>query len=141
MTMILTSLLAIIGLTNAYAVELVEPRDIYLDYKHYNQSARNPLILNGPERDALELHLNSNLAHYFFWDNTVHGTTDSGGYRLIGLIMELGVRIHPNIELEYYHHSQHLLDSVYPYSKFPVEDAFQVNIYFYRVSKEPSVFK
>ena len=54
--------------------------------------------------------------------------------------MKLGIRLGRGLDIEYEHHSQHLLDSTYPYQRFPVEDSIGVKLHLFRNSSHDTIF-
>lgn len=115
---------------------LIELEQVYVNFKQYSQDTREPLLeLNGPPGShadkGLELHLDTNFYRYFYWHNVVHGTTDQWGFRTVGWFFTAGVRLTDSLELQYEHHSQHVLDYQGP-NPFPLEDSIGINLYLYR---------
>lgn len=105
------------------ACSTAKVRELSVDYGRYIAPERAYMYPLYPERPKESLALNFNVAplKFFEWRNTVHATTTSGQYRLVG--WQMGLILQPTqwIEVGYLHHSQHLLDRVGD-GHFPVED-------------------
>lgn len=102
----------------------IQVDELSLNYKKYQPSSRHPLFYNSTMKEGIELNMNNDLGlGYLFWDNTIHTATNSGQYYLIGWQFKFGVHVTEFFDFQYEHHSQHVLDSTYPYMKFPVEDS------------------
>jgi hypothetical protein len=121
-------------LNQAEAFNLVQLDEVRVEYQNYIFH-RHPLFTEIPGKESLNLGLKVNLLDTMYWDTLVHSTTTSAQYHLVGLEMKFGIRIYEYLEVEYKHHSQHLLDTTYQYMKFPVEDSIGVNLYLYRRDK------
>jgi len=112
----------------------VQLHDAYVQYTRYFDGGRYPLITNAGNPEGrlgheLNLSLNLDIFKYGLWDSTVHSMTDQSQFRLVGLESRLGARITPNVEINYYHYSQHSLDYSFPWG-FPVQDGVQLRLYF-----------
>lgn len=102
----------------------IQVDELSLQYKKFNQSARHPLFYNSQMKEGIDLNMNTDLAFgLIFWDNKIHTTTNSAQYYLIGWQFKFGTHITEFLDVQYEHHSQHLLDDNYPYMSFPVEDS------------------
>ncbi len=123
---------------------------VYLEYRQYFHGGRDPLITsNGLSNRELEKELNigidTRLLKFGYWNNIVHSTTDQdrdnhhGQFRLIGLESRLGIRISQHLDISYYHHSQHLLDTSYAHDDFPVRDGIELKIYLYSPKREDTL--
>lgn len=109
----------------------IQVDELSLTYKKYQPSSRHPLFHDSKMKEGIELTMNNDLGFgLLFWDNVIHSATNSGQYYLIGWQFKLGIHVTEFLDLQYEHHSQHVLDSAYPYMKFPVEDSlgFKLNI-------------
>lgn len=127
--------------------KLMELKEASATYKDFFPGGSDPLITqNGlPNRtlgQEVALNLNVDLLQVLYFNNRVHGGTDEiksadglttgrGQFRTVGWEFELGVRISDYINISYYHHSQHILDYD-PGRRFPVQDALQLKIFFFR---------
>ena len=120
---------------NATDYKILELDSLYVDYKNFAQSTRDPLFYASTKKESLSLNMNTNLIDFIYLDSRVHGETNYAKYELVGLEIRLGARITRSLEVGYQHHSQHLLDDRYPYMGFPVEDSFNVRLYLYGNSK------
>jgi len=63
-----------------------------------------------------------------YWRNRVHGEMDTSQFRLVGWEFELGARVGP-VEIYRGHHSQHILDAVHPWMRFPVQDTIGIRVH------------
>jgi hypothetical protein len=125
--------------------------DVSLGYRNYFPKGRDPLLSqNGlPDRNPgseLSIRLGLDLFRYMYWDSIVHGGTDvdvlngGGQFRSVGLETRVGVRPLWWLEVGYYHHSQHLLDTSSSLG-FPVLDGWEVRaIVFKRKADRESLF-
>lgn len=105
--------------------------DLSLDFVQYFPKGRSPLVTGNdlPNRElGQRIGVNFELATGpFYWGNRVQGVTDrdrdvgGGQFRQVGWQFEVGARLIPQIDVFYYHHSQHVLDHEYK-PGFPVED-------------------
>jgi hypothetical protein len=115
--------------SEADVLELKEASATYTKYHSNNRSAYFPQAM----KDGLQMQIKSDILTYGFFNSRVHGTTDDGQYRQIGLEVDLGVRLTKYFDVFYNHHSQHLLDTTDSYGRgFPVSDSINVKLYFYR---------
>ncbi len=108
---------------------LINVDELSINYKKFQPSSRHPLFYNSKMKEGIDLNMNNNmLFDYVFWDNTIHSSTNSSQYYLVGWQFKFGARVTNGITVQYEHHSQHILDSTYPYMKFPVEDSLGFTI-------------
>jgi hypothetical protein len=121
---------------------LLELKELYVNYFRFYEGGQYPLITNNglPNKEMdrqLDLHIKTDILHYFYWDSRIHSMTDrdmdtnKGQFRLVGLETRFGIRLSSTIEFGYYHFSQHTLDHQTPYH-YPVQDALELKIYLYR---------
>lgn len=102
----------------------IQVDELSINYKKYQPSSRHPLFYDSTMKEGIDLNMNNDLAFgLLFWDNTVHSATNSGQYYLVGWQFKLGIHVTDFFDVQYEHHSQHVLDSSYPHMKFPVEDS------------------
>ncbi len=139
-------------LADADEFHLIQLEEVRVDYMNFLPGGRDPLLsYNGlPNRapgKELDVHIDSTIANYFYWNNMIHSTTDvytdtrkDDQFRVIGLNMELGVRLTSWLDVYYWHYSQHLLDTTYAYGGFPVLDAVGIHLYLYRKTTKDSIF-
>ncbi len=89
------------------------------------------------------------LLEYFYWQNIVHTEGTEAQFQTVGWQWELGLKLTPQIQPFYQHHSRHRMDSIGPDGNmdgkpdgFPVEDSYGVRIHFY-INENPqrSMFK
>lgn len=110
---------------------VLELNEAKLGYRSYF-FARDPMFLDSMPKEQLNFGFESILMEYGYWKGLVHGTTDPSQYKRIGLQMEFGIRILHELEFSYIHHSQHMLDSIYPHQRFPCEDSWGIYLYLFR---------
>lgn len=127
-------LLLLLIASPAQSWELIEAKRVDLTYIDFFEGGRDPLVTqNGlPGRGLgkrVSLNLDVDVATVFYFNNYVHGTTDknlaSGGgqFRKVGWQSEIGVRISPQFEAFFTHHSQHVMDTPYLIGdRWPCED-------------------
>lgn len=112
--------------------KLLELSEAKLNYKYFVHPGRDPLFSpNAPQKEELNLHVNTHVARVFYWDNIVHAKTNDAQYHVVGWNLKLGMHLHRYLDVQYEHFSRHLLDEKGP-SKFPVEDSIGVVLYLYR---------
>lgn len=126
---------------SVFADRPFELDSLYVDYKKFDDSNRDPLFYNSTKKESISLVMNTNFLSYFYLDNRVHGETNNAKYELVGLEARIGLRLTNYMEVGYYHHSQHLLDDKYPYQKFPVDDAVEIRLYIYGNSHREGLFR
>lgn len=148
----LTISLAIVSglflISMAFGDSDIQLEQVYVGYKSFFPGGTSYLITNNglPDREIgkeISLHVDAKFLEVFYWHTLVHGTSDlysetgkGGQFRAVGLQMELGLRFTSFLDLEYHHHSQHVLDQVGPFH-FPVEDSIGFNLYLYRAKSKP----
>lgn len=139
---ILLSLSVLVALTIAstalsrvsHAFEPIELKEVYINYHWITPNGRDPLFTSWglkPQKD-LEVHINFDTFKYIYWDNNIHSTTDEHQFKLVGWEARIGIHILDCVDLGIYHHSQHILDGVYPYDGFPVKDAIELRLNIYK---------
>ncbi len=142
----------LVAFCHASEFKLIDLDEVKISYTSFFPGGRDPLIsYNGlPDRSPdkqLDLHIDSTIANYLYWNSTVHSLTDqyastgkSDQFRVIGLHMTVGLRLTNFLDVYYDHFSQHMLDTNYVYGGFPVTDGIGFNLYLYRKSGKGSVF-
>jgi hypothetical protein len=124
----------------AFVAQAVELRDLSIDYDDFHDGSRIAEMPGFKPKEGLAVNVKIDLLGPIYWNNRVHAVTDPGQYRLIGLKFELGVRVFESLDIEYRHHSQHLIDAVGP-TKFPVEDSLGVHWTIYQAPvSHPTIF-
>lgn len=125
-----------------YAFEVIQLREVDIEYRKYSTGGYNPLIqaygLQDKQADSyLGVSINTDILHYFYFNNLVHGTSDrpvsydgNGQFRAIGWNYALGLYVTDFLRVEYRHHSQHLLDHLGT-NPFPVENSIGVKVKLY----------
>lgn len=121
-----------------------ELQDVYIDYRHETTVGYDPVLqaLNDPNttiNNHLDLHIDLNVLRGLYWNNMVNTTSDQSQFKVIGWEYGLGARLFPCLELGYYHHSQHWLDSN-DTQHFPLENAIQVKLIFYNKDQKETLF-
>ncbi len=102
----------------------IQVDELSLNYKRYNPGSRHPLFYDSVMKEGIDLNMNTDMAFgLLFWDNKIHTATNSAQYYLIGWNLFLGIHVTSFLDVQYEHHSQHILDDAYPNMKFPVEDS------------------
>ena len=126
---------------------ILELDELKVQYIDYFKGGRDPLI-SLPNRQLgkqLNLSFNSTLFDYFYWNSLIHSSTDeipdtsSGQFRVVGLEMQLGVRITNYFNLYLHHHSQHSLDTTLPFG-FPVQDGVGLEIIIFSNKRKEGIF-
>lgn len=136
--------------------DVIGLKEVYIDYTRFFPHGYDSMINNNglPNKgigNELDLNMNLNLAHYLYWDNKIHSRTDvdtdnngnnlgGGQFRVVGLEMRLGVNVTENLQLGYYHHSQHWLDLHNANEHFPIEDGIQLRLFLFKSKGENSLF-
>lgn len=130
----------ILSLINVSKADTLELQEIKLNYKSFFPGGSDPLItqngLNHNMDKELNLHLNMDFFDHFYWNNMIHSMTDkdeagSGQFRLVGWNFNLGLHLTDYVDFGYHHFSQHLLDYAGP-NHYPVQDAWEINVYIFR---------
>lgn len=118
---------------------LVELKEVTFDFKNYFDGGRDPLLTqNGLQRKGMGKYFGLDFNNTLFWglmywDNTIHGQTDkdldsSGGqFRTVGWKWRTGFNVTDFLQVGYFHHSQHVIDTEYK-PGFPVQDAVELKI-------------
>jgi hypothetical protein len=152
-TLLLSTLIVFIGgliiltfstfITRVSRAEIVDLNEVTLTYKNYQMVHKNNRhLLLWPEKpkEAITTTLNFDILKYAFWNNNIHAMTTDSQYRSIGLETRLGIRILPQLDISFYHFSQHLLErahsSVLPY---PLEDAVEIRFNIFNKNKRDSI--
>lgn len=118
----------------SYAVEVTE---VKINFRKFHESAHLLEIPGFKAKEALNLHLATDLVGPVYWNNVVRSLADDGGYKYVAWNFSLGIRLLPALFLEYEHQSGHLLDhpkSAYPAGRFPVQDSIGVQWFLLRAS-------
>lgn len=119
--------------------------ELSMTYRDFLPQGRDPLVTqNGlPNRglgQELILTLNTDVLRFGYFNNSVHTRTDkpvveggpAGQFRTVGWQFEGGLRLTSWLQGGYHHHSQHEMDNVLGFGEFPVEDAIEVKIFFFK---------
>lgn len=121
--------------------DIVELEQVKIQYKDFFDDGHDPLVtqnglLNKQLGKELNVLIDTNLFQYFYFNNIVHSMTDEnpsgiGQFRTIAWSYDIGVRLTTFLNVAITHRSQHLLDHVWPYGHFPLQNAvlFEVNLY------------
>lgn len=127
--------------------------EVRVDYMSFFSKGRDPMITNNglPDRELgklLDMQISTTVLKYGYWRSLVHSYTDAvmnseGGsqFRSVGLNMELGIRLFSQLDIFYWHYSQHLLDTTSDkIGGFPVQDAVGIHLYLYSSDRKKSLF-
>jgi hypothetical protein len=117
---------------NAWTGQMIEARELSLTYRKFHDSSRHPLLYRTKPDSGIDLDVNMDIARYFFWDNKIHALMDQHQYRLVGWNFKVGLRVFQSLEVQYEHHSQHLLEDRYPYAPYPLEDSIGFKLILFR---------
>jgi hypothetical protein len=112
--------------------QLLELQEVRVNYERYRDGGRDPLFTDSAPKEALNLHVNTDLFRYFGWDSSVLSKTDQVQFHYVSLAMRLYIRVTDHLEIGVRHQSQHLLDTTYQHQRFPVSDSIEINLYLYR---------
>jgi hypothetical protein len=144
-----TILFLVASYAEAGDFKIVEVQEVTIQYRHYFPGGYNYMInANGLEGKSLgqgvNLIINTDFLKYLYWNNLVHSTTDRnvnslGQFRHLGWQFAIGTRIASMLSVEYYHHSQHLLDHKHILGRFPVEDAININLQLLNTTPKPGL--
>lgn len=116
-----------------HVVDLSELSLTYRNYAVVNDKARNMLIYPEHPKEAINVGIKMDLLTYGYFDSTIESLTTGAKYQGIGLDTRLGLRVTNNLELGFWHHSQHNLDRNHGYmGKFPSEDAVEIRLYLFK---------
>jgi hypothetical protein len=70
------------------------------------------------------------LAKYLYWDNNVHMMGTEAQVRAVGWEFEQGIRPFKQLDIFYYHHSQHVLERERGTRGYPLENRYGVRFNF-----------
>jgi hypothetical protein len=104
--------------------------------------SRDPLApqYTGSWTHRAALQFRFNILDSLYWDNRAHTEVAASAVRTVGWWWTLGLRVHPQLDLFWEHHSRHIVDEqvpgreMYPTQQsrnFPVEDSYglKLNVY------------
>jgi hypothetical protein len=118
--------------------DVIKLRDVSLEYKRFVHPGRDPLFTQQlPHKEELNLHMDTDVLVYGFWNNTVHAMTDDAQYRVVGWKFQFGLHVTPYLDVQYSHFSKHLLDREGLPGGFPVEDSVGFHLYIWRNKERP----
>lgn len=140
---------------SSYGVEynLITLDELRVDYISFTQGGRDPLIsdIGLPNREIgklLDLNVNTTILNYFYWRSLIHSYSDAysnthenGQFRVVGLNMELGLRLTHFLDVYGWHYSQHVLDTGPIRSGFPVQDGIGIHLYIYSKDRKESLLE
>lgn len=119
----------------AVGADILKLQEFTFNYKRFADNNHAPYFAdNARQKDAVAFNAQADIGPYLFWNQEVHGESDPGQFHSIGYHFWLGARVTQNIDLQYEHHSQHLLDSSRT-DHFPVEDSVGVTLYLFKADK------
>jgi len=126
----------------AQAFSLISLSKVDLSYKHYFDGSRNLVINHVPGKTLdkeLILGIDFGLIdNTFYWRNNISAYTDEdnyvhdGQFRAISWAFSLGAALTRQIEIEYAHFSQHLMDTKWTSTSFPVQDSVGIRFIIYK---------
>lgn len=146
------SLIIILILSNTcLANDFIQLQEVKIGFMNFFPGGRDAMINNNGLTDKepaqqLDLNINTNIYKWGYFNSLVHSLTDrdtitgASQFRLVGLNLELGVRINKYIDVFYWHYSSHLLDTKYYWGGYPLLDSVGVHIYLYRKNEQGSIF-
>lgn len=73
---------------------------------------------------------------FIYWDNFIHSAMAGSQFSTVGWEYRFGLRVTEFLEVGYYHHSQHVLDAIYPCSGYPLIDALEIKINIYNSNQK-----
>lgn len=120
---------------DAHEWKLAELSDVNLHYKHFFPGGRDPLFIHDHPKEELDFHINTDVLRYGFVNTQLHTMTNDSQYHVVGMHLEIGVRVAPALEVFYEHFSKHVLDEPdfnNGLPRYPVEDSISLRIFFYR---------
>jgi hypothetical protein len=127
-------------MSDAAEWHVIDLDGVYVNYKQFMPGGRDPLVTEnglGHHMDKeLNLHFDSTILKYGYWNNMVHSMTDEdvnghGQFRVVGWNFQLGAHLCKYLDVQYEHYSQHLMDAQLPYG-FPVQDSVGIVLHLYR---------
>lgn len=102
----------------------IQTDELSVTYKKYQPYSRSPLYYNSRLKDGVELKMNNDLGFgLIFWDNLVHASTNQYQFYMVGWQFLVGIHVTSFFDLQWDHHSQHLMDNKFPYMDYPLEDS------------------
>jgi hypothetical protein len=130
--------------------KVIELDEIRVDYMKFADGGRDPALTNGTDRELgmlLDLNVHTTLFKYGYWRTLVHSYTTNYAdthkpdqFKLIGLNMELGVRVTNWLDIYYSHYSQHLLDMPSEaIGGYPMNDGVGIHLYIYSNQRKNSI--
>jgi hypothetical protein len=105
------------------AKELINLNKAGVQYHQFLYPSRDAFIVPSLSNTALnsqiKLTLDMDIFNYFYWRNNIFSITDKilgeysySQFRYVSWEYQLGLRVTKNLNLEFYHRSEHLLDAV-----------------------------
>lgn len=140
------------SISEARDFKLIVLDEIRVDYINYFPGSREPALTNGTNRELgnlLDLNVHTTILKYGYWRTLVHSFTTNYAdnhqpdqFRLVGLQMEVGLRVTSFLDVYMTHYSQHLLDMPSDaIGGFPVNDGVGIHIYIYSNQRKESLLK
>lgn len=135
----------------AYSRQLLELEEVYMTGAKLNGASRDPLAPQYTYRweDRATLGFRFNVLGALYWDNILHTETAVGAPKTVGWHWILGMRVVPELDLIYEHHSRHLMDYPSPSDilyedrtkdNFPVEDSYGIKLNIFTGTKGRSIW-
>lgn len=132
--------------TTPVKADTIRLTDAYMDYKQFLPNGFSPYMPSSSDLNKeIDLHVNTEIFRYGYWNNQVWSLWDQGQVRWFGWEYEVGVHATSFIDIFYNHFSRHEADkdnrfhSLYQ-EKYPVEDSIGIRFYFYRDSEHKGIF-
>lgn len=128
-----------------YSKELVNLNRVGLQYHNFLNPSRDALIVpsipNTSLNSQIRLSVDLDLLKYFYWQNNIYTITDRmdnnyAQFRYVAWQYQFGLRLFKNFSLEFYHKSEHLLDSI-PKISYPMVNSIGFNYTIYTNPKKP----
>lgn len=148
----LVTLLLLTLATPASAWHLVELEELTFTGAKLGSPSRDPMAPQYTDKWEYRgtLSWRFNILGPLYWDNKAHLETAVSSPRTVGWWWMAGLRITPQLDLFWEHHSRHILDqpnpSEYQYESrtsrnFPVEDSYGVALRIWEAPRGRSIFK
>lgn len=139
-------LLLIADPARGWAPDIISLEEVSLTGARLGAATRDPLApqYTGAWNYRAALAFRFNILGALYWDNRVHTEAASSAVRTVGWWWMLGLRLHPQVDLFWEHHSRHIVDQAsnsydqYPEQKsrnFPVEDSYGIRFNLYTGDK------
>lgn len=150
MRYLLVLILLIIS-TSGFSYSLLNLEELTMTHARLGEASRIPQApqYTGYWLYRTSLNMRFNFLGPLYWDNKVHMEATQASPKTVGWWWMLGLRVHPQIDIFYEHHSQHIMDTESPSAQlykeqrsrnFPVEDSYGIKFNIYEGAKGWSIF-